>query len=246
MDKSKLLLWWQDRYLPLLEKAAISFQMPTASLKNRGCSLSSPVFYSGGHIQLRASWYSSIPSVWRSWRMLHAARSVRKLSTRDTLAWSVLKVKAETQSSQALHSPTAARDKGIFFRALHHCRHHRILAVPWALTHTRGSWPQQARRASWWQSRLYFPSITNIQNIKTLKNQGRSEDREVGWVSLGIHAAALVSHELSFRSLVTTVSKAETSPVASLPVEPKINQCWRKCCLQRETERERGEARANR
>lgn len=62
----------------------------------------------------------------------------------------------------------------------------------------------------------------------------------------GIHTAALASHELSFRSLVTVVSKVETSPVASLPVEPNINHCWRKCCLQREMERQRGEARANR
>lgn len=81
---------------------------------------------------------------------------------------------------------------------------------------------------------------------KNLKNWCGSEGREVGWVSLGIHTAALASHELSLRSLVTVVSKVESSPVASLPVEPNINQSWRKCCLQREMERERGEARANR
>lgn len=47
---------------------------------------------------------------------------------------------------------------------------------------------------------------------KVLENQGGSEDRGVGWVSLGIHAATLARRELSSRSLVTVVSKAETSP----------------------------------
>lgn len=77
---------------------------------------------------------------------------------------------------------------------------------------------------------------------RVLKNQGGSEDRGVGWVSLGIHAAALARHKLSSRSLVTVVSKAETSPGGFSSCGTNINQCWRKCCLQRERE----EARANR
>lgn len=44
MDKSKLLLWWQDHHSPLMIETMTSFQMPRTSLKNRGCSLSSPLF----------------------------------------------------------------------------------------------------------------------------------------------------------------------------------------------------------
>lgn len=84
-----------------------------------------------------------------------------------------------------------------------------------------------------------------VQNTKVLKNQGGIEEREVGWVSLGIYAAALARHELSSRSLVTVVSKAETSPDGFSSCGTKYKSVLEEMLLT-EREREREEARANR
>lgn len=90
-----------------------------------------------------------------------------------------------------------------------------MVVVPWALTHTmvgnmlgeKDAWP-----GAFMALLCIYQDNRWAQNTKVLENQGGNEDGEVGWVSLGIHTAALARHELSSRSLVTVVSKAETSP----------------------------------
>lgn len=106
----------------------------------------------------------------------------------------------KTRDFHVLHSATATKGKGFGFRSF------APLSAPQCLGHSQTLWSHSLHihQDNQW-----------AQNNKVLEQWAGSEDREVGLVALGIHATALARHKLSFRPLVTAVSKAEPSPGSS-------------------------------